>query len=80
MNPIVYFIAFFIFLLCQVAMVFCGMFIADWTGATGHYYWSIVIVVFLLLNELCFHHYDFELNFNEDEDDDEYEWLGDENN
>ena len=37
-------------------------------------------MVFLLLNELCFGHYDFELGFNEDETDDEYEWLGDENN
>lgn len=78
MNPIFYFILFFIFLVCQVAMILVGMFVADCTGATGHYYWSIVIVVFLLLNELCFGHYDFELGFNEDETDDEYEWLGDE--
>lgn len=78
MNPIFYFILFFIFLVCQVAMVLVGMFVADCTGATGHYYWSIVLVMFLLLNELCFGHYDFELGFNEDEDDDEYEWLGDE--
>ena len=79
MNTIFYFILFFIFLLCQVAMVLVGMFVADMTGATGSYYWSITLVIFLLLNEICFHHYDFELGFNEDEDD-EYEWLGDENN
>lgn len=60
-------------------MVLVGMFVADMTGATGSYYWSITLVIFLLLNEICFHHYDFELGFNEDEDD-EYEWLGDENN
>lgn len=78
MNPIFYFIAFFIFLLCQVAMILVGMFVADCTGATGHYFWSIVIVMFLLLNELCFHSYDFELNFNDE--DDEYEWLGDDEN
>lgn len=77
MNPIVYFIAFFIFLLCQVAIIFVGMFIADLSNATGHYYWSIVIVMFLLINELCFHSYDFELNFNEDETDDGYDWMED---
>ena len=80
MNPIFYFILFFIFLLCQVAMVMVGMFVADLSGATGSYYWSITLVIFLLLNELCFGHYDFELNLDEDETDDEYEWLGDENN
>ena len=80
MNPIFYFILFFIFLLCQYCMLMVGMFVAKLSNATGHYYWSIVLVVFLLLNELCFGHYDFELGFNEDEDDDEYEWLGDENN
>ena len=77
MNPIFYFIAFFIFLLCQVAMIFVGMFVADLTGATGSYYWSITLVIFLLLNEICFHHYDFELGFNEDETDDEYDWMED---
>ena len=56
-------------------MVLVGLFVADMTGATGYYYWSIVLVMFLLLNELCFGHYNFELN-----DDDEYEWLGDDNN
>ena len=75
MNPIFYFILFFIFLLCQVAMVMVGMFVADCTGATGSYYWSITLVIFLLLNEICFHHYDFELGFNED--DDEYDWMED---
>lgn len=80
MNPIFYFILFFIFLLCQYCMLMVSMFVANLSNATGHYWWSIVIVVFLLLNELCFGHYDFELGFNENEDDDEYEWLGDENN
>lgn len=78
MSPVVYFIAFVIFLLCQVAMALVGMFVADLSNATGSYYWSIVIVMFLLLNELCFGHYDFQLDFNEE--DDEYDWLGDENN
>ena len=41
---------------------------------------ALFLVVFLLLNELCFGHYDFELGFNEDETDDEYEWLGDDEN
>ena len=75
MNPIFYFILFFIFLLCQYCMLMVSMFVANLSNATGHYWWSIVIVVFLLLNELCFGHYDFELN--SDEDDDEYEWLRD---
>jgi len=77
MNPIFYFILFFIFLLCQVAMILVGLFVADCTGATGSYYWSITLVIFLLLNEICFHHYDFELGFNEDETDDEYDWMED---
>ena len=77
MNPIFYFILFFIFLVCQVARVMVGMFVADCTGATGSYYWSITLVIFLLLNEICFHHYDFELDFNEDENDDEYDWMED---
>lgn len=80
MNPIFYFILFFSFLVCQVAMVMVGMFVADLSGATSNYYWSITLVIFLFLNKNCLHHYDFELGFNEDETDDEYEWLGDENN
>lgn len=77
MNPVFYFIAFFFFLLSQVCMVFCALFIADYSGATGHYYWSIVFVMFLLLNELCFGHYDFQLNLNEDEESDGYDWMED---
>lgn len=76
MNPIFYFILFFIFLLCQYCMLMVSMFVANLSNATGHYWWSIVIVVFLLLYKLCFGHYNFELK----DDDDEYEWLGDENN
>lgn len=75
MNPIFYFIAFFIFLLCQYCMLMVSVFVANLSHATGHYYWSLVFVIFVLLNKLCFGHYNFELN-----DDDEYEWLGDENN
>lgn len=56
-------------------MLMVSMFVANLSNATGHYWWSIVIVVFLLLNELCFGHYDYELK-----DDDEYEWLGDDEN
>lgn len=78
MNPIFYFIAFFIFLVCQVAMVMVGMFVADCTGATGSYYWSITLVIFLLLNEICFGNYDFELGFNEEDDEsDGYDWMED---
>lgn len=77
MNPVFYFIAFFFFLLSQVCMVFCALFIADYSGATGHYYWSIVFVMFLLLNELCYHSYDFQLNLNEDEESDGYDWMED---
>ncbi len=77
MNPIFYFILFFIFLVCQVAMVMVGMFVADLSNATDSYYWSITLVIFLLLNEICFHHYDFELGFNEDDDGDGYDWMED---
>ena len=56
-------------------MLMVSMFVANLSNATGLYWWSIVIVVFLLLNKLC---YDYELN--SDEDDDEYEWLGDDEN
>lgn len=77
MNPIFYFIAFVIFLLCQYCMLLVGMFVADLSNAVGHYYWSIVIVMFLVLNELCFHSYDFELNINEDDNDDGYDWMED---
>ena len=75
MNPIFYFIAFFIFLLCQYCMLMVSVFVANLSHATGHYYWSLVFVIFILLNKLCFSHYNFELN-----DDEDYEWLGDENN
>lgn len=77
MNPIFYFIAFVIFLLCQYAMLLVSMFIANLSNATGHYYWSIVLVMFLLLNELCFHSYDFELNLGDDDRSDGYDWLED---
>ena len=80
MNGVIYFIAFFIFLLCQHAIIEVGLFVANLTGATGNYYWSIVIVSFLVLNEFCFGAYDFAINFKDDGEDDEYEWLGDENN
>lgn len=75
MNPIFYFIAFFLFLLCQYAIIMVSNYIAQLSNATGNYYWSIVIVVFIVLNKLCFSHYNFELK-----DDDEYEWLGDDEN
>lgn len=58
-------------------MLMVSVFVANLSNATGHYWWSIVIVVFLLLNELCFHHYDFELGFNEDENDGGYDWMED---
>ena len=73
MNYAIYFIAFFIFLLCQYAIFMVSTYIAQLSNATGHYYWSIVIVSFLALNELCFGAYDFAINFNEDEDE-EYDW------
>ena len=77
MSPVIYFVAFVIFLLCQYAMFMVGMFIANLSNATGHYYWSIVIVVFLLLNELCFGNYDFELGFNDNDESNEYDWMED---
>lgn len=40
-------------------------------------FWSITLVIFLLLNEICFHPYDFELGFDEDDDGDEYDWMED---
>lgn len=80
MNNVIYFIAFFIFLLCEYAIIMVSNYIAQLSNATGNYYWSIVIVLFLLLNEFVFGSYDFAINFNDDEEDDEYEWLGDENN
>ena len=59
-------------------MVMVGMFVADCTGATGSYYWSITLVIFLLLNEICFGNYDFELGFNEEDDEsDGYDWMED---
>lgn len=75
MNYAIYFIAFFIFLLCQYAIFMVSNYIAQLSNATGHYYWSIVIVSFLALNEICFGAYDFAINFNEDEDE-EYDWNG----
>ena len=77
MNGAIYFIAFFIFLLCQYAIFMVSNYIAQLSNATGHYYWSIVIVMFLLLNELCFGHYDFQLDFNEEDESDEYDWVED---
>lgn len=53
------------------------MFVANLSNATGNYWWSITIVMFLLLNEFCFGHYDFELNFNEEDDNDGYDWMED---
>lgn len=78
MNNVIYFIAFFIFLLCEYEIIMVSNYIAQLSNATGNYYWSIVIVLFLLLNEFVFGSYDFAINFNDDEEDDEYEWLGDE--
>lgn len=78
MNYAIHFIAFFIFLLCQYAILMVSCWIAHLTNASGRYWWSIVIVSFLALNELCFGAYDFAIDFNEDGDDDGYDWLGDE--
>lgn len=74
MNYAITFVFFFIFLLCQYAIVQVSMLVANYTNATGSYWWSIVIVVFLALNELCFGSYDFGLGFKEDEEIDEYDW------
>ena len=80
MNYIITFIAFVIFLFCQYAILLVSEWIAHLSNATGHYYWSIVIVMFLLLNQLCFGAYDFAINLTDEEDDDEYNWIGDEDN
>ena len=59
-------------------MLMVSMFVANLSNATGHYWWSIVVVIFLLLNEICFHRYDLELNFDEEDDEsNEYDWMED---
>lgn len=79
MNYAITFIAFFIFLLCQYAIIMVSNYIAQLSNATGHYYWSIVLVMFLVLNELSFKGYDFAINFSED-DEDMYDWMEDDEN
>ena len=80
MNYAITFVFFFIFLLCQYAIWITSNVIAKWVGVTGQTYWCIVIVAFLILNELCFGAYDFDFGFDDEEDDDMYDWLGDEDN
>ena len=80
MNPVFTFIAFVIFLLCQYAIWICSNVVAHWLGLTGKVYWAVVLVAFLLLNNLCFGAYEFSTEFLEEEDDDLYDWLGDEDN
>ena len=78
MNPILVFIAFFIFLTCQYAIWVVSNLVAHWINLTGKTYWCVVLVVFLLLNEFCFGAYEFSTGLLEDEDEDLYDWLGDE--
>ena len=50
---------------------------AEWFGVTGKVYWAVVVVTFLLLNNLCFGAYEFSTDFLEDGNDDEYDWMED---
>lgn len=72
MNPLITFFAFVIFLFCQYAIFLVSEWVAHLSNASGHYYWSIVIVMFLLLNQLCFGAYDFALNITDDEEDEDW--------
>jgi len=75
-SPFIYFIAFVIFLLCQYAIWVVCNFIAHLFSLTGKVYWAVVVVAFLLLNNLCFGAYEFGFG-GDGEDDDWNDWLGD---
>ena len=75
-SPITMFIAFSAFVFCQYAIFVASNIVAHYFGLAGSDYWCVVVVVFLLLNEFCFGHYNFELSL-DDEDEDVYDWLGD---
>lgn len=69
MNYVGTFILFVIFLFCQYAIWVCSNLVAHLLGVTGTVYWCVVVVSFLILNDLCFGAY--ELDFGTDTDD---EW------
>ena len=78
--PIVMFVAFVIFLLCQYAIWVTSNLIAHHFQLTGSVYWCVVCVAFLLLNEFVFGSYDFTIGALEDDDDIgdwNDEWKGD---
>lgn len=77
MNPVFTFIVFVIFLLCQYAIWVCSNVISHWLGLTGKVYWAVVLVAFLLLNNLCFGAYEFSTELLEDEDESLYDWMED---
>lgn len=74
-SPVVMFVAFVIFLLCQYAIWVTSNVISHWFGLTGRIYWCVVLVSFLLLNEFCFGAYDFTIGALEDDNVDE--WIDD---
>ena len=80
MNPFIYFVAFFIFLICQYAIWVCSNLVANYFSLTGRAYWCAVLVAFLLLNEFCFGAYDFSVRLLEDDEKDDWidKWNGDE--
>lgn len=74
LSPIIYFIAFTIFLLCQYAIWVCSNVIAHYFGLTGKVYWCVVLVAFLILNEFAFGSYDIAMDVLEKDDELEDDW------
>ena len=58
-SPIVYFIAFVVFIFCQYSIWVTSNLVAHHFQLTGSVYWCVVCVAFLLLNEFCFGAYEF---------------------
>ena len=73
-SPVVMFIAFVIFIFCQYAIWVTSNLMSHWFGLTGRVYWCVVLVAFLILNQLCFGAYDFVVGEKDDWND---EWDGD---
>ena len=67
-SPVIYFIAFAIFIFCQYAIFVVSNLIANYFGCTGSTYWCVVCVCFLVLNQFCFGAYDFSLGLVGDDD------------
>lgn len=74
MNPLLAFIIFFIFLLCQYCILLVSDFIAGYFGMTGRLYYATVVVAFLILNEFCFGGFVNETIVFDDSEDEEDIW------